>query len=211
MQNPYASLLVCAVLSLATGVAQAERADRDKPMNIEADAMRYDDLKQTNVFTGNVLMTKGTIVTRGARVDVRKDAQGYQFGVVTAEAGKRAFFRQKREGVDEYIEGEGETIEYNGKADTVRFVRRAEMRRLAGATVLDSVMGSVIVYNNTTEVYTVDGAPRTEGAPSAAPGGRVRAILAPRTQGGAAAPAAPASRPAVQLRPSTTLPPGAGQ
>ena len=202
---------LAALCVLLTVPAWAERADRDKPMNIEADALRYEDQKQLSTFTGKVVVTKGTIVMRGARLEVRQDAAGNQSGTMFAEPGKRAFFREKREGVDEYIEGEGETIEYNGKADTVRFVRRAEMRRLAGATVLDSVMGSVIVYNNTTEVYTVDGAPRTEGAPSAAPGGRVRAILAPRTQGGAAAPAAPASRPAVQLRPSTTLPPGAGQ
>ena len=53
----------------------AERADRNKPMNIEADAMRYDDLKQTTVFTGRVVVTKGTIIIRGARIDVRHAAQ----------------------------------------------------------------------------------------------------------------------------------------
>ena len=75
-------------------------------MNIEADALRYDDLRQTSVFTGRVVVTKGTIVIRGARVDVRQDPEGYQYGVVTAEPGKLAFYRQKREGVDEFIEGE---------------------------------------------------------------------------------------------------------
>ena len=63
-------------------------------MNIEADALRHDELKQTSVFTGNVVMTKGTIVLRGAQLDVRQDPEGFQYGVVTAEAGKRAFFRQ---------------------------------------------------------------------------------------------------------------------
>ncbi|MFD1894276.1 lipopolysaccharide transport periplasmic protein LptA [Ottowia beijingensis] len=195
-----------ALCILLTAPAWAERADRDKPMNIEADALRYEDQKQLSTFSGNVVVTKGSIVMRGARLEVRQDAAGNQSGTMFAESGKRAFFRQKREGVDEYIEGEGETIEYNGKADTVRFVRRAEMRRLAGATVMDAVMGSLIVYNNTTEVYTVDGTARADGTPSAAPGGRVRATLAPRSHGGAAPAPAP-----VPLRPSTTLPPGAGQ
>jgi lipopolysaccharide export system protein LptA len=45
----------------------AEKADRNKPMNVEADTMRYDDLNQTSVFTGKVVVTKGTIVIRGAR------------------------------------------------------------------------------------------------------------------------------------------------
>ena len=146
--------------------AFAERADRDKPMNIEADAGRYEDQKQVTTFTGNVVATKGTIVMRGARLEVRQDASGNQSGTMYADPGKRAFFRQKREGVDEYIEGEAETIEYDGKSDIVRFIRRAEMRRLAGATVQDEVLGSLIVYNNVTEVYTVDGGARASGAPS---------------------------------------------
>ncbi|WP_448254980.1 lipopolysaccharide transport periplasmic protein LptA [Ottowia oryzae] len=185
--------------------AFAERADRDKPMNIEADAGRYEDQKQVTTFTGNVVATKGTIVMRGARLEVRQDASGNQSGTMYADPGKRAFFRQKREGVDEYIEGEAETIEYDGKSDIVRFIRRAEMRRLAGATVQDEVMGSLIVYNNVTEVYTVDAGSRAAGAPSAAPGGRVRAILAPRNPASAPA-AAPAPAASAPLRPSTTLP-----
>ena len=195
-----------------TPLAHAERADRDKPMNIEADAGRYEDQSQVSIFTGRVVVTKGTIVMRGARLEVRQDAAGNQSGTMFAEPGKRAFFRQKREGVDEYIEGEGETIEYDGKTDIVRFVRRAEMRRLAGATVQDEVMGSLIVYNNMTEVYTVDAGARASGAPSAAPGGRVRAILAPRNSGAtpAAPPSAPASGASAPLRSSTTLPPASG-
>ncbi|RYF73871.1 MAG: lipopolysaccharide transport periplasmic protein LptA, partial [Comamonadaceae bacterium] len=59
--------------------ARAEKADRAKPMNIEADSMRYDDLKQTSVFTGKVVATKGTILVRGARIDVRQDAEGFQY------------------------------------------------------------------------------------------------------------------------------------
>ncbi|HNE61299.1 MAG: lipopolysaccharide transport periplasmic protein LptA [Rubrivivax sp.] len=200
--------LLCATLLLGLAApAWAERADRDKPMNIEADALRYEEQKQQSTFTGKVLVTKGTIVMRGARLEVRQDSAGNQFGTLSGEPGKRAFFRQKREGVNEFIEGEGETIEYDGKTDTVRLIRRAEMRRLEGATQLDQVLGSLIVYNNRTEVYTVDGAPAA-GAPSAAPGGRVRATLAPRQ---AASAASAASAPALQLRPAAALPEGSGQ
>jgi lipopolysaccharide export system protein LptA len=180
--------------------AQAERADRNQPMNIEADALRYDDLKQTSVFTGRVVVTKGSILIRGARVDVRQDAEGFQYGVVTAEPGKRAYYRQKREGADEYIEGEGEVIEYDGKADRVKFIRRAEMRRYRGATVSDEMVGSLITYDNTSEVFTVDGGPA-----SASPGGRVRAVLSPREGASAPTSAQRPSAPPAQLRPSTTL------
>lgn len=205
-------LLLTALASLTVGVAHAEKADRAKPMNIEADALRHDELKQTSVFSGRVVMTKGSIVLRGARLDVRQDADGYQYGVVTAEPGKRAFFRQKRDTLpgapEEFIEGEGEVIEYDGKADNVKFITRAELRRYRGAVLSDEITGAVIVYNNLTDVFTVDGkraAPNAAGdAP--APGSRVRAVLAPKEPPpgtGAPEAAPPASAPV--LRPSNSL------
>jgi len=206
--------LLALALAVAAGPAAAEKADRNKPMNVEADALRYDDLQQTSVFTGKVVVTKGTIVIRGAKMTVHQDPEGYQFGVVTAEPGKLAYYRQKREGVDEYIEGEGEKIEYDGKADRVKFIGKAEMRRLRGAQVNDETSGSIITYDNTNDQFTVDGG--TVAATPSNPGGRVRATLAPRaaasaSAGSASAAAAAASAPRVggtppaRLRSATTL------
>lgn len=210
MNHSLLPTLLLAALACLHGVAHAEKADRAKPMNIEADALRHDELKQTSVFSGRVVMTKGTIVLRGARLDVRQDADGYQFGVVTAEAGKRAFFRQKRDTLpgapDEYIEGESEVIEYDGKADNVRFITRAELRRYRGAALSDEITGAVIVYNNLTDVFTVDGqrAPATNAAGDApAPGNRVRAVLAPKDPPAGAAVSPPGAAPV--LRPSNSL------
>ena len=209
MKKPFSlfSLVsLCLVAMLAGGMAHAEKADSAKPMNIEADALRHDDLKQISVFTGNVVVTKGTIILRGAQLEVRQDAQGYQFGVMTAEPGKRAFFRQKRDTApgapDEFVEGEGEVIDYDGRADIVKFIRRAELRRYMGGTLADQLNGDLIVYNNLTGIFTVDGNPANASA--ANPGGRVRAILAPRNAASApVAPAAAASAPG--LRSSTVL------
>lgn len=198
MNQATSAVLLSLVLMAAAGPAVAEKADRNKPMNVEADALRYDDLRQTSVFTGRVVLTKGTIVIRGARVDVRQDPEGYQHGVVTAEPGKLAFYRQKREGVDEFIEGEAETIEYDGRADRVKFIRKAELRRYRGATVSDEMVGSLITYDNTSDVFSVDGGPA-----SPAVGGRVRAVISPRP--GASAPAVGAVPPPAPLKPSATL------
>jgi lipopolysaccharide export system protein LptA len=195
--------------------AQAEKADRTKPMNIEADAMRYDDLKQTSVFTGNVVVTKGTIIIRGTRIDVRQDPEGYQYGVVTAAPGKLAYFKQKRDsGTDEWIEGESEVIEYDSRADNVKFIRRAVMRRLVGATPNDESSGALIVYDQSNDTFTVNGSPLPPNAGVATqPGGRVKAILTPKAA--ASAPAAGSARPAAPgasapasgtgLRSTTTL------
>ncbi len=187
----FLTLLLAAAALAASPWAHAEKADREKPMNVEADDLRHDDLKQTSVFTGKVVATKGSIVVRGARLEVRQDPEGYQHALVTAEPGKRAFWRQKREGADEYLEGEAETIDYDGKGDRVKFIGRAEMRRYRGTTLADETQGSLITYENTTDVFTVNGAPMGQRPAGAAPGagGRVRAVLAPR----AAASAAPST------------------
>jgi len=172
-------------------------------MNVEADALRYDDAKQVSVFTGRVVLTKGTILIRGAKVDVRQDPDGNQFGIVTAEPGMLAFFRQKREGLDEYIEGEGQTIDYDGKADTVKFISNAQLRRYVGSKLNDEFKAAVIVYNNVTEVFTLDGTP-VPGSQAGAPAGRVRAMLTPKSDA-ATQPAGPASRAGVSLRETPVL------
>jgi len=195
-----ALLFALALVGLAS-VAQAEKADRTKPMNIEADSMRYDDLKQTSVFTGNVVVNKGTIIIRGDRIDVRQDPEGYQYGMVTAAPGKLAYYKQKRDaGPDEWIEGEGEVIEYDSRADNVKFIRRAVMRRLIGATPNDESSGPLIVYDQSNDTFTVNGSSVPPNAGVASQGGRVKAILTPK-----AAPTAP-SAPAAASKPAAPAP-----
>jgi lipopolysaccharide export system protein LptA len=184
MKSPVVRGLLALLLILSMPHAWAEKADKDKPMNVEADNLRYDDLKQTTVITGNVVLTKGTILIRGAKAEVRQDPQGYQYGMVTGEAGKRANFRQKRDGVDEYIEGEAELIEYDGRTDTLKFSRQAQLRRYRGSALNDEFNAGVIVYNATTDVFSLDGATGVGASSSSGqpgvPAGRVRATLTPK-------------------------------
>jgi lipopolysaccharide export system protein LptA len=184
-------------------VVQAENADRNEPMNIEADSLRYDDIKQVSVFTGRVVLTKGSIQIRGGQIEVRQDPDGFQFGTVTGAPQSLAFYRQKREGLEEFIEGEAEVIEYDGKADTVKFTRKAQLRRLRGTALADEITGGVILYENLTDKFSVDGnASKGAMGVASAPPGRVRAMLTPKdTSGPVAAPAVPPA----SLRPSVTL------
>ena len=172
--------LPCALALLlglsAAGSALAERADNAKPLHISADAMRYDDVKQTSVWTGNVVATKGTIVIRGDRIEVREDAEGYQHGTVIGSAQKRAFFRQKRDSVDEFMEGESESILYDGKKDIIQFVKSAEVRRYRGSTLADDIKGALIVYENLNDRFSADGSSPVTGGGS----GRVSATISPK-------------------------------
>jgi lipopolysaccharide export system protein LptA len=187
------AVLLSAAFAFAGGPASAERADRNQPLAFVADSARVDELKQTNILSGNVEITKGSIVIRADRVEVRQTREGWQSAVATGAAGKRAYFRQKREGSDEVLEGEAERLEYDSRTDTVRLVNQAVMRRFRGSTLADEVAGSTISYDNVTEVFQVVG-----GAASAAAPGRVRGVLTPRENPAAAG---PSQTPSTEARP----------
>jgi lipopolysaccharide export system protein LptA len=197
-----AGAAVLAALCL-TGTAQAERADRTKPLNVAADRQgTFDLLKQVIVFSGNVIITKGSIVIKADRVEVREAPDGYRTAVAIGGGAKPATFRQKRDNVDEHIDGQADRLEYDEKGDVVRFVGNAMVRRLRGATIGDEVTGSLITYDNTTEVFSVSGG--TQANTAGSPGGRVRAVLTPREGTPAAAEAASQAQgqPPLRLSPS---------
>jgi lipopolysaccharide export system protein LptA len=174
------TLILCALLGAGLlPSAWAEKADRNKPMQIESDSMRYEDALQITVFSGKVVATKGTLILRGARLEVLQDPEGYQYGLLTAAPGQKAFYRQKREGLDEWMEGEGERIEYDSRADRVTLINRAGLRRYRGTVLNDDITGQRIVYENLTDQFTVD-SKSGAGKPGAESSGRVRAVLTPR-------------------------------
>lgn len=157
------------MLALLCAGAQAEKADREKPINLEADRVTVDDAKQIATFEGKVVLTQGTLVIRGNRMEVRQDSQGFKNGVTW---GDLAYFRQKREGYDEYIEGWAERIEYDGRADKVQMFNRAMMKKSG-----DEVRGNYISYDANTEFFQVTGGTAQPGSGS---DGRVRAVLQPK-------------------------------
>src|ERR1700712_5197717 len=70
------------LLLLPTLAAHAEKADRFKPLNVEADLPgKIDLLNQFVVFNGNVVVTKGTMTIRAARIEVRELPDGYHTAV----------------------------------------------------------------------------------------------------------------------------------
>ena len=177
-----ATLLAAALLVAAP--AHAEKADRNKPIHLEADRVTVDDAKQISTFTGNVILTQGTMVLRGDRMEVRQDRDGFRQGVVW---GNLAYFRQKREGYDELIEGWSERIEYDSRADKLQMFNRAMLKRGQ-----DEVRGNYISYDANSEFFQVVGG-GTKSASGSSGDGRVRAIMQPK-------PKEPTPAPSVSLK-----------
>ena len=198
--QPATSLLrLAGVTALAVGLgialpASAERADRDKPVNLEADRVDLDDAKKEAVFIGAVTFTQGTLTIKGDKIIVKQDAEGFQYGIAY---GNPAHFRQKREGVDEYIDGFSERLEYDGKADKMQMFTNARIQRGG-----DEVRGDYISYNALTEFFQVIGAGKS-ATTSGDPQGRVHAVIQPKPKPGAPA----ASTGTVELKPSGSVQP----
>src|SRR5258705_2417216 len=158
---------------LTAAVVHAERADRNKPVNLEADQVTVDDNKQTATFIGKVVLTQGTLVIRGDRMVVQQDAEGFKYGVAY---GDLASFRQKREGLDEYIDGFAERIEYDSKAEKLQMFNRAYLKKSN-----DDVRGNYISYDAATEFFRVIGGGKQAATPGN-PEGRVRAVIQPKNK-----------------------------
>ncbi len=187
---------VLALSLVSGGHVLAEQADRLKPMQVEADKMQHDEARQLTVLTGNVQAVKGTLVMRAARMEVQQDSKGQQVARFWAEPGQRVFFRQKREGLDEFIEGEAVQAVYDSRQDLMTLTDRAEIRTLRQGRLADQIQGQRIVYNNSTEVVNVDG--RLQGSDSRQ---RARAVLAPKVSASEPAAAVPPLKNSPQIQP----------
>lgn len=155
------ALLICAPASYA------ERADRDKPLHLDADQVVVDDAHQISTFTGNVQLAQGTMLIRGDKIVIVQDKDGFKLGTAY---GHTASYQQKREGLDEYVYGFGDRIEYDTRTETVNFYGNARIKRNQ-----DDVRGEHITYSAKTEIFSVNGSGATN-----APSTRVRAVLQPK-------------------------------
>lgn len=157
--------VLCAALLVSP--AHAEKADRDKPVNLEADVVTLDDIKKVSVYQGNVILNQGTLMLRADRVQVTQNARGLD---KLSASGRPATFRQKLDGRDEFIEGFADRIEYDSVNSQLEMIGQAQLRRGS-----DELRGAQISYNANTEFYKVVGQPDAK-----TPAGRVRAVIRPK-------------------------------
>lgn len=188
------SRLMLVGLLIIAPCAMAEKSDRDKPVNLEADRITVDDAKKVHILEGNVQLVQGTLVIRCEKLVVTQNAEGMQSGVATGGSNGLAHFRQKRDGKDEYVEGEAERIVHDARIEKTEFFQRAHVK-----SGNDEVRGQYIAYDGKTESYLVTSGPAGTSA-VATPGKdtRVRAVIQPKRKD---EPGKPAGKPAADAAP----------
>ena len=171
-------LVVILLLGLVlASIAWAERADQDKPIHIEADRATVEDVKHSNasrvsIFTGNVKFTQGTLIIRAEKVILKEDADGLRYATAL---GNLVSFRQKRDGLDEYIKGWSRRVEFDNNTDKIELFREARLKRGE-----DEVQGDYISYNTTSEYFQVMGS--KERGDETGPDSRVRVVIQPKNK-----------------------------
>lgn len=170
MNTLFRSILFATSL-VASLCAYAEKSDRDQPIELEADTVTVNDAKKISTYSGNVILTQGTLVIRADKMVVHEDAEGFQHSTST---GNPTTFKQKREGKNEYMEGSAQRIEYDGRMDKVQLYTRAWVKRSE-----DIIHGDYISYDANAEYAEVLGGTKSESNPGS---GRVKAIIQPKNK-----------------------------
>lgn len=173
-----------ALAFLAALPAGAEKADREKEIVVNADKLSADDARKTSTFSGNVVVTQGTMRMTAATVTVKEDAERHKYYVAN---GNPVTFRQKLDNSDEWVEGYAQRAEFDDRNDILRLYDDARVKRDQ-----NEIAGNFISYDMRRELAEVTGAPPG----SAAPGSRVKAVILPPKKGadGAKPSGAPAAR-----------------
>jgi lipopolysaccharide export system protein LptA len=213
---PGARLAIMLALAAATAMpARAEKADRDKPINYQADTGDVNYQTKIGTLLGSVVITQGTLTIHADKVILRQNPDN---SMSATAYGNPLTFREKRDGVDEYYEGVAQRAEYDGQKRFLELFDRALLRKGT-----DEIRSNYISYNAETEFFKAEGRPDTrppgEGEPPL--GARVRGIFQPQpkdkdekaaagkngkgAKDGKAPDAAPKAGPPVPLKPDSAI------
>jgi len=165
-------LTAFALAALFAAPVAAERSDREKEIVVGADKLVADDANRTSTFDGSVVVTQGTMRMTAARVTVKEDTQRHKVYVAN---GAPVTFRQKRDKVDEWVEGFAERAEFDDRNDVLKLYNRARVK-----SNQNEITGDFISYDMKREVAEVSGAPPGTKAPTES---RVKVIILPPKKG----------------------------
>jgi lipopolysaccharide export system protein LptA len=191
--------VVVALGAAAASPAAAEKADRDKPINYQADSGDVNYQTKIGTLVGNVILTQGTLTIHADKIVFHQNPDN---SVTASASGNPITFREKRDNVDEYYEGVAQRAEYDGQKRLLELFDRALLR-----TGTDEIRSNYISYNAETAFFKAEG--RADSRPAAAGesplGARVRGVFQPQSKDGKASAAPTKPNPPAPLKPDGAL------
>ena len=157
--------IVFSILAAIAAPTWALSTDKSQPIEVHADQFNGDEVKQTAVYSGNVVVDQGSMNLTGARLDL-----------AITPTGSPARFKQQRDpktkGVEEWVHAHASRITYDEETDKVTLEGKAQLSRSENGQQKDMTSGERIVYdmrNARSEVNSGEGK-------------RVTTIIAPRSK-----------------------------
>lgn len=189
------NLVIAALAAAIVMPCWALSTDRNQSIEVSADRFDGDEVKQTAVYTGAVVVNQGSMQITGERLELRVTPKGYRQATVT---GKPSKFRQQQDPkaknpVDEWVNAQATRIVYDEETDTITLEGGARLARTENGRERDTMQGERIVYDMRNARSTVEGAKTSTGGRQ-----RVTTVIAPRNE------TAPA-RPSATLSPADKL------
>ena len=177
------------LLLLVTLNAYAEKADRTKPMAVEAEVANLSqgsDKTDIRTLEGNVEITQGTLHVVADRLVMKENKDGLRFMEAFGKPLSPVSLKQKREGLNDFVEAHAERLEFDERTDTIKLFTQAWAK--SGSNELH---GEYIIYNTATEAIEVKGsAPGTKAGEKP---GRAKFVIYPKKADDASNKSAPDS------------------
>jgi lipopolysaccharide export system protein LptA len=166
-------LVACALAAAASPLADAEKSDREKPINFSAEQPAEVDFeKRVGTLRGNVVITQGTMTIHADRIDFKQNPDN---SLSATAVGNPVSFRQKKDDSDEYYEGYAQRAVYDGQKQLLELFDRALLKQGS-----DEIRSNYVSYNSATGIFKAEGRPDAPGVEG--PGDRVRGTFQPRAE-----------------------------
>lgn len=183
MRLTLVTLLACLILNISA--VHALESDREQPATIEADEVEFDFRNGTRTYKGNVVVVQGTLRITGEKLVIQYTEGGDEQIETATSWGNPATFKQRPDGKDSDVYGEGDEIVLNEIDNTLTLIENAVMTQ-AGNTA----KGKRIIYDMAADKMTVKGMERQtqqaseDGEPAAEESGdgRARVTITPEEQ-----------------------------
>lgn len=163
------NLCLALLVGVATGAA-AQPDDASQPIHIQANAATLDDRKNTAVYTGNVIITQGSMRLTGSRVTLTLDNAGEVQKLVSN--GSPATFRQTPAG-GKQVDARALTIEYHADTERVVLIDQGFLEQSG-----NTFQGQRITYDIQRQVVDAGRAATGDGASAE----RIEIVIQPRTR-----------------------------
>ena len=127
-------------LLLASQGAGALSTDKDQDIEIYADSAVLDELNNTSIYTGNVIVTQGSIRITGDRMTIYND-DDEELEVLIME-GRPATHKQLPDNSEVYDQSRALTMEYHEKKNLIYLIKEAWSKQGDG-----EISGACIEYD----------------------------------------------------------------